>query len=62
MQVISPRIRKVIYIITAIATPVVTYLGTQGRIEAFYLGLYSVIVTAVTALASANVTDNSTDK
>lgn len=55
MQVISPRIRRVIYIVTAVLTPVVTYLGTQGRIDDFYLGLYSVIVTAVTALASANV-------
>ena len=51
------KIRKVIYILTAIASPVIAYLGQQGRLDSFWTGLFAVIVTAVTALATVNVTD-----
>ena len=51
------KIRKVIYILTAIASPVIAYLGQQGRLDSFWTGLFAVVVTAVTALATVNVTD-----
>lgn len=52
----SPNIRAILYIVTAITSPVVAYLGTQGTLSEFAVGLYSVVVTAVTGLAFSNVT------
>lgn len=53
---LPPKVRQVIYVVTAIATPLVAYLGTEGKLDTFYVGLYSVIVTAVSGLAALNVT------
>lgn len=39
----------------AIASPVVAYLGTEGKIEAFWVGLFSVVVSAVSTLAFTKV-------
>jgi hypothetical protein len=52
---LPPEIRAILYAVTTIATPVVAYLGTQGRLSDFAVGLYGVIITAVTALAFKNV-------
>jgi len=51
------KLRKVIYILTAIASPVIAYLGQQGRLDSFWTGLFAVVVTAVTALATVNVSE-----
>lgn len=48
-------VRAFLYAFTAIASPVVAYLGTQGKLSEFYVGLFAVIVTAVNALAFKNV-------
>lgn len=53
---IPAKIRSILYAVIAISSPVVAYLGTEGKIETFYVGLFSVIVTAVSALAFSNVT------
>lgn len=50
------RVRAILYVLTAVASPVVTYLGAQHRLSDFAVGLFSVVVTAVTALAFSNVT------
>ena len=50
------RIRQAIYIVTALTSPVVIYLGNEGRLDTFWVGLFSVVVTAVTALAAGNIT------
>lgn len=53
---IPAKIRSILYAVIAISSPVIAYLGTEGKIETFYVGLFSVIVTAVSALAFSNVT------
>lgn len=50
------NLRQAIYVVTAITSPVVIYLGNEGRLDTFWVGLFSVVVTAVTALAAGNVT------
>lgn len=50
------HVRAALYVFIAITSPIVAYLGEQGRLDTFAVGLYSVIVTAVTALAFKNVT------
>ena len=52
---IPSNVRSTIYVVTALTSPLVAYLGTEGTISSFAVGLYSVIVTAVTALAFHNV-------
>ena len=51
------KVRRVVYILTAVLSPVVTYLGEQGKLDTFWVGLFAVVVTAVSALATVNVTD-----
>jgi len=40
-----------------VLSPVVAYLGEQGKLDTFWVGLFAVIVTAVTALATVNVSE-----
>jgi len=50
------KVRASLYALIAVLSPLVTYLGTQGRLDEFYVGLFAVIVTAVSGLAFSNVT------
>ena len=50
------QVRAALYVIIAVSSPVVTYLGTEEVLSKFWVGLFSVVVTAVSALALANVT------
>lgn len=52
---LPPKVRQLIYIVTALTSPVVIYLGNEGRLDTFWVGLFSVVVTAVTGLAASNV-------
>ncbi len=52
----SAKVRSGLYAFIAIASPVVAYLGTEGKLDTFWVGLFSVVVTAVSALAFKNVT------
>lgn len=52
--VLPSKVRKLIYILATVLTPVVGYLGTQEVISSFWVGLYTVIMTGVTALAAIN--------
>jgi uncharacterized membrane protein YvlD (DUF360 family) len=50
------NLRQALYVVTAVVSPVIFYLGQEGRLDTFWVGLFSVVVTAVTALAAGNVT------
>lgn len=50
------RVRTILYVLTAVGSPIIAYLGTEGRLDDFYVGLFAVIVTAVNALALSNIT------
>lgn len=50
------RVRAALYAVIAVVSPVVAYLGTQDKLDEFWVGLFSVVVTAVSALAFSNVT------
>lgn len=50
------KLRAGLYVFIALTSPVVAYLGTQGTLNEYWVGLFSVIVTAVSALAFSNVT------
>ncbi len=52
---LPPQVRQAIYVVTAVASPVMAYLLLQGTISDFVFGLFSVVVTAVTSLAAVNV-------
>jgi hypothetical protein len=52
------KIRQAIYIVATIATPTMVYLNSQVIVNDFWLGLYSVIMSAVTVLAAVNVTSD----
>lgn len=52
---LPPAVRATLYAVISVLTPVVAYLGTQGKLSDFAVGLYAVIVTAVSALAFSNV-------
>lgn len=52
---LPPKVRATLYGLTAVASPIVAYLGTQGKLSDFYVGLFAVVVTAVNALAFGNV-------
>jgi len=54
--VLPAKLRSAIYFATAVATPIMAYLAMQGIITEFWIGLYSVFVSAVNALAYTNVT------
>jgi len=56
-MLLTAKVRRVVYILTAILSPVVTYLGEQGKLDIFWVGLFAVVVTAVTALATVNVSE-----
>lgn len=59
MQISLPsKLRKAIYIIATIASPTLVYLNSEGVVTDFSLGLYTVMMGAVTALAAVN-TDTS---
>lgn len=52
---LPPQVRAILYALIAITSPIVTYLGQQNRVSDFVVGLFAVIVTAVSALAFSNV-------
>lgn len=54
--VLPARLRSAIYLVTAVVTPVMAYLATQGVVSDFWIGLYTVFTSAVNALAYVNVT------
>lgn len=59
MEILLPsKVRKAIYVLATVLTPVVGYLGTQEVLDTFWVGLYTVVMTAITALAAVN-TDTS---
>lgn len=53
---LSSKVRSILYAVIALTSPVVFYLGEQEVVSSFWVGLFSVVVTAVSALAFKNVT------
>ena len=53
---LNAKVRAGLYAFIAVASPVVAYLGTEGKLDTFWVGLFSVVVTAVSALAFSKVT------
>lgn len=62
--VLPAKLRSAIYLVSAVVTPVMVYLADQEVVPSFWVGLYTVFVSAVNALAFANVTpdDSQTDE
>lgn len=52
---IPAKVRQAIYIVTAVASPVMAYLHQAGTVSDFVFGLFAVVVTAVASLAAVNV-------
>ncbi len=51
----SPRVRSAIYVVTAVANPVVGYLTQSGVVSEFVAGLWMVVNAAIIGLARLNV-------
>lgn len=59
MSVALPsKVRKAIYVVATVASPTLVYLNSQAVVNDFWLGLYTVVMGAITALAAVN-TDTS---
>lgn len=54
---LSSEVRKYIYIVTGIASPIMYYLNQQNVVNDFWIGLFAVVVTAVNSLAAYNVSN-----
>lgn len=52
---LPPQVRQAIYVVTVVATPVMTYLNQSGTVSDFVVGLFSVVIMAVASLAALNV-------
>ena len=52
----SARVRSAIYVLTAVANPVIAYLGQENVIASFWVGLWLVLNGAILGLARLNVT------
>lgn len=50
-----PKVRAVLYVVTALGSPVVVYLLAKGIIGELEMALWAAEVTAVSALAAFNV-------
>lgn len=57
MVKLPAKVRKAIYVATAVLSPVLAYLNQTGVVNEFWFGLYAVVVTAVSSLAALNVTE-----
>lgn len=53
--IFPPKVRQAIYAVTTVASPVMYYLNQEAVLTDFWFGLFSVVVSAVTALALVNV-------
>ena len=58
-KMLNAKVRAGLYAFIGIASPVIAYLGTEGKLDQFWVGLFSVVVTAVSALAFSKVTPDS---
>lgn len=52
----SAKVRSAVYVITAVASPVIAYLLQYGTVTEFQAGLWLVLSSAVLGLARLNVT------
>ncbi len=63
MQLNPPyKVRAVLYVITAIGTPIVAYLLSKGIIGNLEMTLWSAEVTVVAALAAFNISPSTDNK
>lgn len=53
------QVRVVLYVLTALGTPVIAYLLAKGIISELEVGLWSGLVTAVSGMAALNVSSSS---
>jgi len=55
-KMLSSKVRSALYVIGVVATPTMAYLFDQGVVPSFWFGLWTVMTTALFALAKVNVT------
>lgn len=51
----SPKVRAVLYVVTALGTPVVAYLFNKGRIGELEVALWTAEVAVINTMAALNV-------
>lgn len=51
---LPPKVRKAVYVIATVASPVMFYLLNENTVTSFQYGLFAVVMTAVTTLAAVN--------
>ena len=54
-MVLPSQVRSVLYVLSAIVTPVLAYLADQSVIDTFWVGLWAVVNSAILVLARVNV-------
>jgi hypothetical protein len=52
------KVRATLYVITALGSPVITYLALRGTIGELEVGLWTGLVTAVSTMAAINTDTN----
>ena len=54
---LPPQVRSALYVLVFVGSPIITYLGDQHKVSAFWVGLWAVTVSAVAGLARINVSN-----
>lgn len=55
-MILPSQVRSVLYVLSAVVTPVLAYLAEQEVLSAFWFGLWVVVNSAILGLARVNVT------
>ena len=55
-QMLSAKVRGLLYVMAVVVTPTMAYLFDQGVVSSFWFGLWTVVSMAVFGLAKVNVT------
>lgn len=58
---LNAKVRAGLYAFIAISSPIIAYLGTEGKLDTFWVGLYSVVVSAISGLAFSRVTPDDSE-
>ena len=53
---LNSRVRAGLYAFIVVSSPIIAFLGTEGKLDQFWVGLFSVVVSAISALAYSKVT------
>lgn len=55
---LTPKTRTILYVVTALGTPLIAYLNSKGILGSLEVGLWSAEVTLVSSMAALKISGN----